>query len=1093
MNGTPATISIHIGAPIDQEPERKFLTSLIEWLEDQEIPSVILANVHLGGRQIDCVVATASTTRVIEIKSSYLPVRGQINGDWERLDASGMWRPYTNAYQQALGAKNALRDSMTNVKPAGDFYPSGHVVFTHDLAEGSQVTPGDYKVQVTTLDRFLRNLKAPGKSPWSLEDWQSLAAKLALIKVSREEVATSREHRHSAWLLRMYSSAFVAEYGTDGNRWFSENPEQRNHLITAAASGVGCFITGPSGCGKTLMAKWVATDLAAAGNPTLFFTAKELTGSWADAVRREIALLLEATPTELFRAISYADRPTYLVLDGINELGMRLSSALRGIRALARRLGARLIVTGQGDRPAELSGLQTLRIDKPSIDLKNRIARANGSLLSPTAEELLKAVNSGIEAAIVGQIGSSLEVGSSRVILIDQYVRQRLLNRARGGGLGLRRFAISLHEQVAFSMSEVTFDELMNAHGVKFGDCDALVSTGLLVRRAGRVSFSHEMVQNACTALELARNAAIDPVEFGLKLSTPLFERIAGDAISVIEDLTTCRTVMSKVTSPALLLDAFEGVFGSTAASVAANLLDEAAAACVREIQTTQLALIEDDNQTKVRWSKAREWTDAERGQLSAIGYRAASGVGVDTYLQLCEAIDGRLATERRRLAARARELGFPLRSQSFALAYLGFGNEIGFTVIARACRPGSGLSQRRPTRQFVNLVKLSSGQLYFYLENRHTFLDRDDDKRLAEELICLLRERFRWEPYHVQLALLYAVRFAYQAPADVIEKLVEAINALEISPANWSINSSVVDALKALGAVADQDDSVRNQIKEQLDFVLSGDEENAKKDLALSLCVNMFDHPFDSIYGEEIYGLDEANRRLLYRRALGASDIKSSMSLIWLGSQVASFDDTMDVRLFLPLATLPNPSNPFAQEEWGGFVLATRFLARHGAKLPAVDREDPASRCLAEFRTLIYAAESKRQSDVNDAQQAWQRIEAMPVQLVIGCLSEVQSALADWRGDGTDQKYPPMDLIKVYPECTLNAARRFVDEARDAQYFRPGRWGEGGIQLAFKIVERHGDRSDIARVRRLTRGHAFARYAIATVKVLDAFADRIE
>jgi hypothetical protein len=118
---------------------------------------------------------------------------------------------------------------------------------------------------------------------------------------------------------------------------------------------------------------------------------------------------------------------------------------------------------------------------------------------------------------------------------------------------------------------------------------------------------------------------------------------------------------------------------------------------------------------------------------------------------------------------------------------------------------------------------------------------------------------------------------------------------------------------------------------------VLRDHGEGADKDLALSLCVSMFDHPYDWIYGEEIYELNESLRRRLYRCALGASRIKESLSLVWLSRQVASFEDASDAPLFQPLAELPDPSNPFAQEEWGGFVLATRFLGRHGGNLPSV------------------------------------------------------------------------------------------------------------------------------------------------------------
>jgi hypothetical protein len=761
-----------------------------------------------------------------------------------------------------------------------------------------------------------------------------------------------------------------------------ETPEQRSDLFVAATEGAGCFVKGASGCGKTLMAKWVAADQANAGNPVFFFAAKDFTGSWADTVSREVALLCDQSPTVLYRAISRVDKPVFLVLDGINELGANGPIALRGIRALASRLGAKMIVTGQAEKPPELEGLRTVAVKQPSIELKRRIAESVG-ILSATGVEVLKAINSGIEAEIVGRIGQDLNADATRLVLLDQYIRIRLGGHARSASLGLRRLASALHEQVAYSVSEAKFDEFMVAQQVPFADCDALFGAGLLVKRGGRVSFSHEMIQNVCAAFDLARQAASDPATFGHRLCTPVFEGIAGDVVSAIEDASTCRAVLEAVTSPALLSAAAEGELGVIASSSARALLDEASDACAAEIRTAELVLIKESGAVRVDWAEEsrRGWKEAERARLIAIGQRTESEVGLDVYLSLCAEMDKRLASERQRLAEDARQAKFPLKSQSFWLAYYGFGNQIGFTHVCRAGHPDFRRLFGEVPKKEVNLAEMSSGQLHFALENRHAFFGYDEEGRFAEELIYLLRERFRWEPYHVQLAILHAVGFTRNAPDETLARLVDAINGLEVSPANWAINSSIIDALKCLGAI-DENDETRNEIRHELYSVLGDDEGNVDKDLALSLCVRMFDHPYDWIYAEEIFQLDEALRRRLYRRAFGASDIKQSMSLAWLSKQIASFDDVADAALFWPLAGLPDPSNPFAQEEWAGFAAAARFLGRHGAGLPPIGGDMPADRCLADIRILIYAAESGRPADLEDARRAWQRLDAMPTQL---------------------------------------------------------------------------------------------------------------
>ncbi|WVX48942.1 hypothetical protein ROLI_020260 [Roseobacter fucihabitans] len=89
---------------------------------------------RLDHRFIDLGIRAAATARV-----QIARIRGDINGSWKRLSASGEWKNYTNAYQQAVVAKNSVRDAMQLAKPVGSFYPDGYVVFTNPIPEGSEI------------------------------------------------------------------------------------------------------------------------------------------------------------------------------------------------------------------------------------------------------------------------------------------------------------------------------------------------------------------------------------------------------------------------------------------------------------------------------------------------------------------------------------------------------------------------------------------------------------------------------------------------------------------------------------------------------------------------------------------------------------------------------------------------------------------------------------------------------------------------------------------------------------------------------------------------------------------------------------------
>ena len=283
-----------------------------------------------------------------------------------------------------------------------------------------------------------------------------------------------------------------------------------------------------------------------------------------------------------------------------------------------------------------------------------------------------------------------------------------------------------------------------------------------------RVSFSHEMILNACAAFDLARAAVADTANFGQRLSTPILEPISGDAIAAIEDASVCRAVLSEVMSSSLLTGAAGGHYGAIATSTALDLLKETTDDCVAEIRGARLVLSKEGDAVRIRWEDGtrRKWTFAEEARLRAVGRRAVLGLGIEIFLNLCAEMDSQLASERRRWADFARQEQYPIRSQSFALTYYGFGESIGFTKVARATQRGfEPLSEEDKAYPF-KLDEITSGQLHFFLEGRRAFFD-GDDARFAEDLICLFRERFRREPYHVQLVMLNSIGYGDRSDVE--------------------------------------------------------------------------------------------------------------------------------------------------------------------------------------------------------------------------------------------------------------------------------------------------------------------------------------
>ena len=1071
---------IYTGAPVVPASERRLLADLVGELTRTGRAFRILANVEVGGRQVDTVLALDDGVFLAEAKSTRLPVRGGLNGAWTRLDPSGAWRAYPNAYQQALGAKHALRDAMAAFKAIGGHYPEGRVVFVPSLPAGSDVTAGDFKVAVMTLADCLARAPQSG-SPWTLAEWDDFAHHLNLTEVTLQEALAS-DVRH-ATRLRDYQQGFLQEYRPAGDRWIAERPEQAAALLDAIDSSAGAYVWGPSGCGKTLSVTWAAARLTERGALVIFLAAKDFAGAWSGLIRREVALISGVSSAELLAAATQVDPDVYLVVDGVNELPV---GAHRGFLALARRLNARLIVSGQVATDGHLAGLAAVKVDAPTASLKARIAQRGGQALSAVARDVLAAVGTGIEADIVGQIGAELRGDETRPLLLDQFIRHRLGEHAREGAYGLRRLGDRLFDTLAFSLAEVAFDDAMRAEGVSFRACDAMFETGLLVRRRGRVSFAHEMLLNACAAPGLAEAATADPTGFAARLSTPMLKAIAPDIVATMARPSACAALLAATTEADLLVAAAAGKLGPIARQAADGLLSGTLTACREELASAQLELVSEDERVSVRFrpETLRAWSDAQTAQLNAIGVLTSEVAGLKTYLDLCREVDDRLRDERLRLAEQASALSFPLRSRAFALVYVGFGPSIGFTRIARSDGPSPDREKAKLTGFRPDAQAATSGQLYLVLEWRWSFFDEDTED-CAEFLIEVFRERFQREPYHVQLSALSAVSFTRRVSEATRARLVEAIEGLEVHPQNWAINSSVIDALKWLGALDEQAEDSRADIRAEVAAALAG--ANGDGELALSLLGRMFDHPFDSIYGEEVTSLEDPLRHRLYRAALAAPSARQSWNLGWLVRQVVALEATSDGPLLAPYAGLPASKNGLPQEEWMAFVLATRFLGRHGLDLPDAQATTAEEACLATVRTLVHAAESDRPQHQAAAGAAWASLGEMPVQLVIGCLSEVDRALQEdvWYAD--DTAYGRLDLVDAYPVECLDFARRFVDAGLEPQYhhFAPHR--EIGPALAFGIIARLGSAGDSERLRRAARASAFSTFAIQALRVLDS------
>ena len=1058
---TGSMIEIYIGAPIFHESERKLLSALHDHITTTNLSCIVLANLEFEGRQFDFVVLTPSGVHVVDAKSVSSPVKGDINGSWHRLLPNEQWGYYKNGYHQVLDCKNLLRNAMPGI--SAGFFPEAHVVFVDCIPEGSNITEGDFKASVTDTAGFLRDLEKIRKNPWPLERWRDFAEGLKLTKVELHEAFDDSDSE----LIQRYRYGFIQDYQPEAERLIPEDDTQVQSMLFSAKNGTGCFISGPSGCGKTLIAKNLAVELSKEGSIVFFLSAKIFNGSFSDALRTEVSLVSDSNYRTLLKVLSKRGVNPYFVIDGLNEMPKELTKiALRGLKVLARRYNAKIIATSQVAPPSSLSALETFEVSEPSSCLKKRIAENVSPKLSPAAIQVLSSINSGLEAEVVGKMQSDLGKSSTRLILLDQYIRFLLGKNARTGSALLRCFSTWLIDRI-FSVAETEFDIYMIKNGFTLQNCDDVFDTNILVIRAGRVSFSHEMYYYVSASHTYVFDASEDPKAIGKKLNTPVYRLLAIDVISAIEDKNVCTSILEYIDNSRLLADAADGILGEIAEQAALSLLKQASIRVTSDITFAKLSIVSNEGAGWVDWEVVRtEFLPEEKAQFHAIGLRAVRGTGIEDYLSLCRFMDAHLKSENTRLREFARDNKISLRSESFRLAYLGFGSKISFSIVSGGTR---GYLEPTKILQEFDLTTLSSGELYFVLE-----CSRVSDNRnkvwFAEEIIDIITNRFRYEPYHVKLSILDNACLDKSLGRDIIDRLIDAIEKIDPNTLGLFGGSTILDTLEALGALEKEAESQREYVKNEVKKALDGDENEHSYEQALGVYGAIYDHPFCHIYGEEVSSLPLDTLHELYRRALQAPSAKQSFSLTMLAEEIAQLDDSRDDYIFNQFAGLPTKNHFLPQYEVAAFVLAVRFLARHKHPLPPVEINDDSDLCFDALRKIIYALQSQLSGSTFLTCNGWRDLEKCPLLLVISCLKEVGDAMSPSGGfnhQGCSRIFPPINFLDVSSKELLLIIRNFVALGEPAKT-RYDHDDDNATGYAFYIIGKYGDRSDLIALRDL-------------------------
>ncbi|MEA9585886.1 NERD domain-containing protein [Xanthomonas sp. WHRI 10064A] len=1090
-------IRLFIGERIEHASDREILVTVCDALNKGTEWAYVFANFNVSGRQVDVAIFSATTTLVIEAKGYTQPVKGGVNGSWTQVGPYGS-RKLRNGYTQALDAKNALRDVMAGLFGPLRGYPNALLAIAPAIPSGSSLPPSDFKVAIGGSDAVEVALRATSGALLSEERCEALAAHLGLERVSGRGAAIHDAVLAAERNLLRYESSFLGFHGPTGKRLEDDQYNLGDKLISASEvlekallSRSALLIRGPSGCGKSLLSARIATECLQAGVLPIHIQGKDFEGKLQKIIDAELGLL-GTSARDLLSASRHLGRQLVLFLDGYNECPEPLHTVLtRALQAFSLRYGAGVVLTSQNAMSRqELLSIEEILVSPPQSALKSRLAK-----LSPEDENftngqaLLEIARSGLEAELIGQAAASLPAGASKFLIFDTVARRRLGDSAAAGTRALCGFAEELISQAAFSLSVREFDRFCDATDVADVTRRLILQSRLVSQRGDRISFSHEMFFSAFMAESVVRAARKDSERVQAVLRSPRFHGSKVLIIGAIEDDSTLRDVLDKNTDQGILESCVRGECGDAARRIVNAKLDVLLAEMVAETSDLRFLLNgEGWHSSSIETGARRSILAAFEAFLPAIGWLLIQGLHLDRVMTACRAMERKLVEANRDLYEEARVKKVPLRHETFGQAFL-FNREIALSQLVNFVHSG-GLSFRHsPGPEFDTALKNAwseantHSEFYFLLR----ITKFTEHAAWAAPYVLNLLERLKTLPYHLQLDTMDFCVWVRDVDDVVKAKMIAALEG-SMDKLGWLMNSMIFDALKGLGGLDAEEENYRTVVLEEIESALSNAGPQADTE-AWNVFSHQFDHPYDSIYWEEVDNLARKQKQqLLFKALKGASSEYVSFVGILI-RQLANFGDPAVSEAIEPWLRLPAKRSVMPQDAVEAFFAAHEAMGGLSIPLPAaqafpVDVDETMRACgeLAYWACRLSDSELESSTHTLGARTT---LLAHSASASAGALWSSTSRMLSSDGARTQ-------VAKSYPKTALVICRDALKHRESQKSYEEHGFKDDRASIAsfsIQVIGQFGDADDFADLRILCDDEGLGREALDAIKKIE---DRI-
>lgn len=1089
-------IEIYVGAPVEVASEREIFLALVKMIGEARMQAIVFANFNVGRRQLDFLVATDSQTLVIEAKHFARRVRGGVNGTWEMDLPGGASKGVGNPYLQALEAKNALRDALRERGFELEGYPNACVAIAPGIPKNSLLPPSDFKVAITDTQGLLPVLGHASSLVLSQQLWRRFAQTIQLRRVATLDEALDPALTRWEDLVRGYRAEFDRLYATDAallkNDTYLLGDDRvgaREVAMRAGVNGDDLLIVGPSGCGKSLLAKSIAVQGLCQGQVPVFLQAKYFTGRLQELIQREVGLLGDCSAKDLIRGAQATGLQLLLILDGYNECSVDAQLALtRSLAAAARRLGCRLAITTQlGIKRPDLITVVPVTVSRPSEELKAAISGASCGEGTEHLRDLLASVSSGFEADLVGQVGESLAEGAGRFALFDAYARQRLGADEFDGVRLLAAVAKHLIDRVSFSLSVRELDRLAATEGLSGEVLRRVLATDMMVRRTDRVSFRHELIQCAFVAEFVARSS-YDDVDKALGLlDAPIYRNARSLILGAYDNDEFVERILSATADADLLERAAAGECGRAARAWVSSRCGEIVEKLAVEASKLEFSIGEG------RWGpagaceeSALHWAPSERATMPSICDELRRGARIDDVLKAVAAMDCSLERAFRALEVVPGISRGRLRDGLFADAYV-FGRNIGMAHLFRSVSNGIRTFRGSDVEPDEDAAcrwasAKTPGQLYLMLTLARF---SGDSAAFVPLVLPLMAEGWSSLPYHLQLEVLNFASLVRPSSEVERQELACALDAL-LPSLNPVFSGMVLEALERLGLLEEQSFQHAEAVKAEVQALLCAPESAENCQLAWSVYLGQFDHPFSSRYCEVVGDLSrDDSKRLLEMACLGAG--RADLFLAPLIQELAKFNDRSVAPAIAKWLGLPEIDSLMPQEAVSAFVWSHAAMGMLGVERPEnpTTAHSNAGIALASLGDLYYWIHREDLGPQEIEDKCRPALEALLDLNQTGAASALcmvvhsMSYEADTR-ESVLRRFP-REMAAICRRCLLRPAQ----QVGYFPHFQHDRLGV--LRFSINLLGYGGDVQDLRLLRELSRDVELGESAISAIRLIES------